>query len=114
MSFQLISLIPHHLPKLIGFSSANRVDMDQFQRDAAYVGTGAALSTIERGVTPKGLTQAGQSGQNQLGYSGQKLLGGPSGGSSSNGGTASAQTGHMDTTLQATTDVSGSAPAEEG
>ncbi|VTZ48804.1 Conjugal transfer/type IV secretion protein DotA/TraY [Methylocella tundrae] len=114
MSFQLISLIPHHLPKLIGFSSANRVDMDQFQRDAAYIGTGDALATINRGVTPKQLSQAGQSGQNQLGYSGQKLLGNPSGGTSSTSGTTSSQTGHMDTTLQATTGVSGSAPAQEG
>jgi len=33
MTFRMISLIPHHFPKLIGFASANRVDMEQFSRE---------------------------------------------------------------------------------
>jgi len=47
MSFQMISLVPHHLPKLIGFSSANRVDMDEFSKAAAWVGTRGALSEVD-------------------------------------------------------------------
>ena len=46
LSFRMITLIPHHLPKLIGFTSANRVDMEQFGRDAAIVGSASALRTI--------------------------------------------------------------------
>ena len=112
-SFQLISLIPHHLPKMIGFSGSNRVDMDQFSRDAAYVGAGGALTTIGRGVQPTQSAAARQDTQNQLGYSSQKLIGGPSAGISSSGSAASGRHARMDTTLQATTDVSGSAPTEE-
>ena len=31
-SFRMITLIPHHVPRMIGFSSANRVDMDEFAK----------------------------------------------------------------------------------
>jgi conjugal transfer/type IV secretion protein DotA/TraY len=36
MSFRMVTLLPHHLPRLIGFNSANRVDMDAFQQQAAW------------------------------------------------------------------------------
>ena len=36
MSFRMVTLLPHHLPRLIGFTSANRVDMDAFQQRAAW------------------------------------------------------------------------------
>ena len=35
MSFRMVALLPHHLPRLIGFTAANRVDMDDFQQRAA-------------------------------------------------------------------------------
>ena len=37
-SFRMITLIPHHIPRMIGFSSANRVDIDEFSRGAALIG----------------------------------------------------------------------------
>ena len=47
MSFRMISLVPHNIPRLIGFLPANRVDMDGFSRDAALVGAVGALRQIE-------------------------------------------------------------------
>ena len=49
-SFRMISMIPHHVPRLIGFSSANRVDMEQFSRDAALVGVAGSLKTVQNGL----------------------------------------------------------------
>ncbi len=112
-SFQLISLIPHHLPKMIGFSGSNRVDMDQFSRDAAYIGAGGALTTIGRGVSPDNIALAGRNNQNQLQSSSQKAIGYSPTGKSSNSTASNGQIGYTDTTLQATTDVSGSRPTEE-
>ncbi|APT60141.1 hypothetical protein RGI145_22560 (plasmid) [Roseomonas gilardii] len=51
MSFRMISLVPHHIPRLIGFLPANRVDMDGFSRDAALVGAAGALRRIEGAAT---------------------------------------------------------------
>jgi conjugal transfer/type IV secretion protein DotA/TraY len=112
-SFQLISLIPHHLPKMIGFSGSNRVDMDQFSRDAAYIGAGGALTTIGRGVSPDNIALAGRNTQNQLQSSSQKAIGYSPTRKSSNSAASNGQIGYTDTTLQATTDVSGSRPTEE-
>jgi conjugal transfer/type IV secretion protein DotA/TraY len=99
-SFQLISLIPHHLPRLIGFSGSNRVDMDQFSRDAALVGVAGNLKTIDSAVDPRRL--GGASSQNLLPF-GQRLLGSNSGKSTSSSGTS------KDTTIAATTNVHGPA-----
>ena len=46
-------LCPHHLPRMIGFSSANRVDMDQFAQGAALIGTQKALVTVDRNPQPE-------------------------------------------------------------
>ena len=43
MSFRLVALLPHHLPRLIGFTAANRVDMEGFYQQAAW-GPGAGLA----------------------------------------------------------------------
>ena len=43
VAFRLISLVPHHVVKLIGVAPANRVDMDQFGRDVGVVGTAGAM-----------------------------------------------------------------------
>jgi hypothetical protein len=103
-SFRMITLIPHHIPRMIGFSSANRVDMDEFSRGAALIGANETLSTVRRGLSPKQLTSdAGNSG----GQSSQKLLGSNSGGRDGRPSTESGQGSGMDTTLQATTDMGG-------
>jgi conjugal transfer/type IV secretion protein DotA/TraY len=109
-SFQMIALIPHHLPKLIGFAAASRVDIDQFSRDAALVGVNGALSTIGRTVQP---TALGRATGDQLGSQNSSestlspshralpLLSSAANRSAGNG---------MDSTLSASTDVPGSTP----
>jgi len=91
-------LIPHHIPRMIGFSSANRVDMDEFAQGAGLIGTQKALTTLSDTVKPKRLASGAASNEGQ---NGQKLLG-----SSDNGGRNTTNTG-MDTTVQATTDMGG-------
>ena len=36
MSFRMVTLIPHHLPRLIGLAPANRVDSEAFYQQAAW------------------------------------------------------------------------------
>ena len=109
-SFRMIALVPHHIPRLIGFSAANRVDMDDFAQGAALIGTQKALTTISSSVDPKRLASgAANSGGGQ---SGQKLLGAPAKGNRDASSTKDGQTG-MDTTLQATTDMGGGRPEPE-
>ena len=40
MSFRMVALLPHHLPRLVGFTAANRVDMEDFSQRAAWVPSG--------------------------------------------------------------------------
>jgi hypothetical protein len=105
MSFRMISLVPHHVPRLLGFHGAGRVDMDQFSRDAAVVGVGGALATIEGGLK-KGVSNASQSA---IGNDPVARLSGPSddGGGSGASRRPSGQSpqGGMDTTLRAATDI---------
>jgi conjugal transfer/type IV secretion protein DotA/TraY len=42
-AFRMITLIPHHLPRLIGFSPASRVDMEGFYQQAAW-GAGSQIA----------------------------------------------------------------------
>ena len=58
-SFRMIALVPHHLPRLIGFAAANRVDMDQFSKDAALLGVGGTLQTLGRSVRQPSLAPSG-------------------------------------------------------
>ena len=68
----MITLIPHHIPRMMGFSSANRVDMDEFAQGAGLIGTQRALTALSDSVTPKRsrpllrLKEA-QSGQKMIG-----------------------------------------------
>jgi hypothetical protein len=75
-SFQMITLIPHHVPRMIGFSSANRVDMNEFAQGAAMIGTQKALGTIAENVKPRQLTETkklgGQGDQKAIGVSGKQ------------------------------------------
>ena len=47
-SFRMITLIPHHVPRMIGFSIPNRVDMDEFAQALGLIGTQKALMTIAK------------------------------------------------------------------
>jgi len=98
-SFRMISLVPHHLPRLIGFLAANRVDMDRFAKDAALLGVGGTLKTVQEGVRPR-LSSPNMPAQ----IAGPvRQVSGPGGGGSTGAGRASS----MDSTLRAATDESG-------
>jgi len=97
-SFRMISLLPHHLPRLIGFMSGGRVDMEQYSRDAALVGVGGTMLKIREGLEPP-------KGNGGLLPAPQKRLAGPDDGSAQGGG--------MDSTLRAATDNSGPRTSEE-
>ncbi len=106
LGFRMISLIPHHVPRLAGFGSANRVDMDQFGRDAALVGTAGALRAIKGGLTPASLGQRDPG--SRLGYNTTKRLPGQN-----NEGRAGNNMAGMDSTLRAATDVPPQPPPRE-
>jgi hypothetical protein len=103
MSFRMVTLLPHHLPRLIGFTSANRVDMDAFQQQAAW-GIGIQASGNAAGAI--------QAGSGQFAGSMKTLRGGPSGLISGPGAeSAAASNEGMDSTLRAT---SADVPEEGG
>lgn len=106
-SFRMITLIPHHLPRLIGFGSAGRVDMEQFAREAALVGVGGTIAGI-RGTAGK-LAQGME--RPRLSGPAARIAGPASDGSDGSGGDGP---GHgMDSTLRAATDNSGPNGSEE-
>jgi conjugal transfer/type IV secretion protein DotA/TraY len=91
MSFRMIALLPHHLPRLIGFSAASRVDMDGFQQQAAW-GPGGQVASGARGALSSGL-RSYQDGVGELQQTRQRRITGPV----AEGGGA----GSMDSTLRA-------------
>ena len=93
LSFRMISLVPHHVTRLAGFGSANRVDMEQFGRDAALIGAVGGLKTIQKSVVPN---LSGPNGEGRLGLDRQRQLSGPN---------SSGTGANLDTTLRAATDV---------
>lgn len=108
-SFRMISLIPHHLPRLIGFMFGGRVDMEQYSRDAALVGIGGTMREIRRAANS---ALPGQQGWGQL-EAPQGRVTGPAGNQKS-AGTGNGQSGHgMDSTLRAATDNPGPPRSEE-
>ncbi|WP_415838844.1 DotA/TraY family protein, partial [Roseomonas mucosa] len=94
LSFRMISLVPHHVPRLIGFLPANRVDMDGFSRDAALVGAAGALQNIDGAARRLG-GSARNSGDRTLAPT---AIAGPQGRAASK---------EMDSTLRASTEISG-------
>jgi conjugal transfer/type IV secretion protein DotA/TraY len=95
-SFRMIALLPHHLPRLLGFTAANRVDIEAFSERAAWgAGQGVAgrtLSTMNQSLA----AVKGSGSQNKsLPRQPSGLISGPQGG----GGDES-----LDSTLRATTD----------
>jgi hypothetical protein len=100
MSFRLVALLPHHLPRLIGFSAANRVDSEAFYQQAAWA-PGEQIAAGSKNAIGKGAQSFGESMK--------QLPRGPAG--SISGPTESSEEGGMDSTLRATTD--GSSPGGE-
>ena len=107
MSFRMISLLPHHLPKLIGFGSANRVDMDQYGRDAAMVGTFGTLTTLRQGLIAAASRSEGQQGRLSSCGTGPAALPAPKGARAGGQRTAA----DIDSTVRAASDTS--PPREE-
>ena len=101
--FRLISVVPHQVVKLIGVAPANRVDMDQFSRDAGVVGMGTSLSAI-RGGAQAAISSAAESNTAGAGF-GPRLLANPAGRTPTQSASASRGAG-SDTTLSAQADVS--------
>ena len=100
LSFRMISLVPHHVVKLIGFQPANRTDIDRFSQDVGMVGTGATLRAIDGGSKAV-IGAAGETANRQLSGTG----------AAGNAGTR--MIGH-DTTLSAQTDITPPSKPEEG
>ena len=92
-AFRMISLIPHHVPRWIGFSGAGRVDMDQFGRDAALVGGARSMATLDQGLR-KGMEGPGRT----------PALAGPADAPSSAPAMLPAPRSGMDSTLRAASD----------
>jgi hypothetical protein len=93
---------------MIGFSSANRVDMNEFAQGAAMIGTQKALGTIAGNVQPRQLTETKKLG----GQGDQKAIE-----SNTKDRKDTSQGGlspRMDTTVQAITDMSGPRAEPEG
>ena len=94
MSFRLVALLPHHLPRLIGFSSAGRVDMDDFAQRAAWAPGEQVAGSGARGIS-SGSRNFGEA-VGQLRGGSTKLISGP-------GAETEGRTGEgMDSTLRAT------------
>jgi conjugal transfer/type IV secretion protein DotA/TraY len=97
MSFRLVALMPHHLPRLLGFTAANRVDTEAFASQAAW-GPGSQLAEGSRRALLRG-GQTFRTGMAQLNAPSQGRISGPVGDEAAGGG--------MDSTLRATTDTGG-------
>jgi conjugal transfer/type IV secretion protein DotA/TraY len=97
--FRMISLVPHHAIGLMAIQPANRVDMDQFAKDAGIVGLASALGRME-GAGNAAVTNIREATTKQL-QAPQRALPPP---------TSDAAT---DSTLNAATDVTPPAQQEE-
>jgi len=94
-SFRMIALLPHHLPRLLGFNAANRVDIEAFQQQAAW-GAGQGLAGRTLGSMNQALAGVKSGGQNKsLPRQPAGFISGPQGGSDAES---------LDSTLRATTD----------
>jgi conjugal transfer/type IV secretion protein DotA/TraY len=103
-AFGLISLIPHHVPKMLGFSPANRVDMDEFSKAAAWTGTRGTLRTIDGYARSQLVKPPGQIGASGVGSSSTQALSSPRKGITGPAD-SSTKSGNIDSTLSAQTDV---------
>lgn len=91
MSFRMIALLPHHLPRLLGFSAASRVDMEGFAEKAAIGAGGLAAAQTSKNIQRGALGMLARNGERAR--TSQKAL------------TTHQQKGGLDTTTSATTDL---------
>ena len=106
LAFRMISLVPHHVVKLIGVQSANRVDMDRFSNEVGAAGLGATLSTVRNGANS--LLENVRSSAEE----GPRMIENASGKGSQSGGRSGLRQVGSDSTLNAQSEVS--PPAVEG
>ena len=104
LSFRMISLVPHHVVRLIGVASANRVDMDGFSQDVGMAGMGATLTSIRGGAN--GMLETARNAGNS-----RRMLANNGGGAPGNPDKSASRQIASDSTLKAQTDVS--PPTEE-
>ena len=97
-AFRMIALIPHHLPRLIGFSPASRVDMEGFYQQAAW-GSGAQIAQGASRQLVQGATSFGKAAKSIGSASAQRRL------LAQQAAEDGKEQGSMDTTLRATTDT---------
>ena len=104
MSFRMIALIPHHLPRLIGFNAASRVDAHDFSQQGAYLAGLGTAQGVQRSLAA-GSDQYGK-GIARLSANRQRLIG------TGSGAAEGEAEDSMDTTLRAMTDT-GNTEGEE-
>ena len=102
-AFRMVALLPRHLPRLIGFTAASRVDMDDFQNRAAWGIGGTVAQMTRRGI---------EAGAGRLSSGVKSLRGGPAGYISGPEGAAGESEG-MDSTLRATSNGEGEGESDE-
>lgn len=102
-SFSMISLIPHHVPKMLGFSPANRVDMDEFSKAAAWTGTRGTVKAINEYAEGQLPSRSRQTNGNGVGSS-TRAISSPRKGITGPSGSADKH-GNIDSTLSAQTDT---------
>ena len=109
VAFRLITLVPHHVVKLIGVQPANRLDIERFSQDVGTVGMGAAMKSIQGGTNVV-LSAAQEQGRRIAGPPGGNAPSGPPPGRGNRG---MRQTG-TDSTLNAQADMSSPSAPQEG
>ncbi len=100
MSFRMVALLPHHLPRLVGFTAANRVDIEEFSQRAVWAPGGEVAN-----LTGKTL----RAGADRIIGAQRRLPGRPAGyisGPERASAEAMGAADGMDTTLRATTETS--------
>jgi conjugal transfer/type IV secretion protein DotA/TraY len=102
MSFRMVALIPHHLPRLVGFNAASRVDMEAFHQQAAWA-PGSQVATGAHRALASG-ARSFQDSTARLRGAQQRRITGPTEESGDGNGS-------MDSTLRAVSD-SGTGDAE--
>jgi len=100
MSFRMVALLPHHLPRLVGFTAANRVDMEDFSQRAAWLPGEIVAGSATRAIK-EGAGQFGQ-GTRTLPRGATRYISGPTKASAE---PEDAVRG-MDSTLRATSEIS--------
>jgi conjugal transfer/type IV secretion protein DotA/TraY len=101
VSFRMIALVPHHLPRLIGFMSANRVDMEDFSNRTGWFGMQRTVSKTEQSLVR--MAGVDENGERRLPRGPAGYLQGPGVGATNGGPRVAADT--LDSTMRATTDT---------